>query len=83
MSYYYPELLWYHPFSKYGEKGIRIRDSKEAHCFVEKILQKNTDNKADSDSNSDSKIITYTDFYEFVLDTYKDDLPSYIQVEHL
>ena len=75
MSYYYPELFWYHPFSKYGEKGIRIRDSKEAHYFVERILQKNTD--------VDIKTISYSNFYEFVLETYKDELPSYIQVEHL
>jgi len=75
MNYYYPELLWYHPFSHYGEKGIRIRDPIESSCFVENILQKNIDTNINS--------ISYQDFYKFVLDTYKDNLPSYIQVEHL
>ena len=75
MTYYYPELLWYHPYNEYGEKGIRIRDPKEAHCFVKKILQKNT--------NINIHSISYADFYEFVSETYKDKLPIYIQIEHL
>jgi hypothetical protein len=77
MSFYFTHLLYYHPFKEYGEKGIRIRDTEEAHKFLEKILKKNT-NKNNNES------ISYNDFCEFVFENYKEqDRPSYIQVEHL
>ena len=76
MSFYFPELLHYHPFQEYGEKGIRIRDSQEAHCFLEN-LEKNLKKNVKSDS------ISYEDFCDFVTKKYKNEVPSYIQVEHL
>jgi len=82
MSFYFPELLHYHPFQEYGEKGIRIRDSQEAHCFLEdlkKNLKKNTKTK----EKDKSALISYEDFCHFVKENYKEDIPSYIQVEHL
>lgn len=82
MSFYFPELLHYHPFQEYGEKGIRIRHSQEAHCFLEnleKTLKKNTKNT----KKGKSDLISYEDFCDFVKENYKENLPSYIQVEHL
>ena len=77
MSFYFTHLLYYHPFKEYGEKGIRIRDKEEAHSFLEKIMEKNTNQNI---NNS----ISYHDFCQFVFENYKEeDRPSYIQVEHL
>jgi hypothetical protein len=77
MSFYFTHLLYYHPFKEYGEKGIRIRDTEEAQKFLEKIQKKN------ANKNNDESI-SYDDFCEFVLENYKEqDIPSYIQVEHL
>jgi hypothetical protein len=88
MSFYFPELLHYHPFQEYGEKGIRIRDSQEAHCFLEdleKNLKKNTKKgkKEKTNEKEKSDLISYKEFCHFVKEKYKDDIPSYIQVEHL
>jgi hypothetical protein len=70
MSYYFDELLHYHSFKEYGEKGIRIRDTDEAQLYLKKISEKNS--------------VSYTDFCDFVSKNYSDeDAPSYIQVEHL
>ena len=90
MSFYFPELLHYHPFQEYGAKGIRIRDSQEAHYFLkvlEKNLKKNTKKenikKENTNEKEQSGLISYEDFYEFVTENYKDTVPTYIQVEHL
>jgi hypothetical protein len=70
MSYYFDELLVYHPFKEYGEKGIRIRDTEEAQLYLKKI--------------SDKDSISYNTFCDFVSKNYDtNDTPSYIQVEHL
>jgi hypothetical protein len=70
MSYYFDELLVYHPFKEYGEKGIRIRDTDEAQMYLKKISKKDS--------------VSYTDFCDFVSKNYsEEDTPSYIQVEHL
>jgi hypothetical protein len=72
MSHYYPELLFYHPYQKYGEKGIRIREEEDALGFIKKIRE--TLGKPD---------ISYVDFCQFVQTYYDKEVPSYIQVEHL
>ena len=72
MSHYYPELLFYHSYQKYGEKGIRIRDEENALGFIKKIRE--TLGKPD---------ISYLDFCQFVQIYYDKEVPSYIQVEHL
>jgi len=70
MSYYFDELLVYHPFKEYGEKGIRIRDTDEAHLYLKKITDKDS--------------VSYSDFCEFVSKNYsEEDTPSYVQLEHL
>ena len=74
MSHYYPELLFYHSYQKYGEKGIRIREKDEAQCFIKKIGQYL--NKSETE-------ISYSDFSRFVQTYYDKEVPSYIQVEHL
>ena len=75
--YFFPQYLHYHPFKNYGEKGIRIRDSEEGHLFLKKIMDlKENKNKKDV-------VLTYEEFLKFISIIYKNNLPSYIQVEHL
>jgi len=70
MSYFYPELLFYHSFEKYGEKGIRIRDEKEAEHFVKKLIGWIGKNE-----------ISYKEFRKCIEIFYKKEIPTYIQVE--
>jgi len=83
MSYFFPRKLHYHPFIHYGKRGIRIRDSKEAQCFVQelkKTVSKSTPNQPHAPSPT--TYISYRDFSHFMYFKYE-DTPSYIQVEHL
>ena len=72
MYRYFPELLKYYSFKKYGEKGIRIRDSLEIQekikkkCFIEKYG------------------ISYDGFILFVNNEFGNNNEiSYLQIEHI
>ena len=74
MNKYYPELLNYYSFDKFGKFGKRIRDSivflleLENYLFLRKI-----------DYNYG---ISYSDFVCFVKEKYG-ICPSYLQIEHI
>jgi len=72
MQTHFPELLKYHPYHKYGEKGIRIRESLE---IQEKIRD---------DCNIESCGLAYEVFCDFVKKEFGEDrLISYLQIEHV
>ena len=73
MSYFFPKKIYYHPFVYYGKDGIRIRDSKEVHNFIQE-LKKNI--------SVNCPYISFRDFIHFIFFKYE-HTPSYIQVEHL
>ena len=70
MYKYYPELLKFHSFEKYGKNGIRYRDCEEIInnildcCYIE------------------CPGLSYKEFQRFIKQNYK-DTPSYIQIEHV
>jgi len=70
MDKFYPDLLQYHKFSEFGKYGYRIRESK---YFVKEI---------EENSNIDSFGLSYIEFCNFVKKKY-DNLPSYLQIEHI
>ena len=72
MSYFFPEKLHYHYFICYGKNGIRIRDSHEAHEFIEKLKK-----------HINKSYVSYEDFVKFMFLYEKYLNCTYIQVEHL
>jgi len=83
MSYFFPRKLHYHPFIHYGKRGIRIRDTKEAHFFVQELKKNMSKNPLNPPHTpSPTTYISYRDFSHFMYFKYE-DTPSYIQVEHL
>ena len=71
MNTFFPELLQYYKFHEYGKRGIRYRESSE---IIEKIRQ--------DLFRIDDFGISRIDFMQFI-DNYFDDIPSYIQIEHV
>lgn len=71
MYYFFPELLKYHPFQKFGEKGIRFRESLEIQGKIRRIC--------------DIKEwgLGYEVFREFVKREFGVREISYIQIEHV
>ena len=63
-------LLQYHPFNEYGKTGFRIRDSKE---FV---------NDVETNCKIEENGLSYQEFYQYVENQYQ-ELPSYLQIEHI
>jgi hypothetical protein len=82
MSYFYPRKLHYHTFIHYGKRGIRIRDSKEAQCFVQELKKTVPKIHPNQPHTPCPTYISYRDFSHFMYFKYE-DTPSYIQVEHL
>jgi len=72
MNIYYPELFVFYPFSEYGKKGIRYRETKE----IIKNLKIYLKNKFENDS------LSYEIFKSFVNSKINSEL-SYIQLEHV
>lgn len=78
MKVHYPNLLHYHPFEKYGESGIRMREPRH---FLEQMEQFFYDKDIDI-----SKGISYVDFVTFVNHIFHingERKPSYLQIEHI
>jgi hypothetical protein len=71
MNTFFPELLQYYRFHEYGKRGIRYRESSE---IIEKIRQDLL--------RIDDFGISRIDFMNFVDNGYN-DIPSYIQIEHV
>lgn len=71
MQMYFPELLKYHPFQQFGEKGIRIRESLE--------IQGKIRTKCDMKEWG----LGYEVFREFVKREFEDQDISYLQIEHV
>lgn len=71
MNTFFPQLLQYYKFHEYGKHGIRYRESSE---IIEKIRQ--------DLFRIDDFGIARLDFMQFV-DNFFDDIPSYIQIEHV
>jgi hypothetical protein len=72
MKIYFPELLKYHPYEEYGEKGIRFRESLE---IQEKIREE-----------CDIEIygLGYEVFRKFVKREFREEIEiSYLQIEHV
>ena len=69
MQMYFPELLKYHPFQQFGEKGIRIRESLE--------IQGKIRTKCDIKEWG----LGYEVFREFVKREFDDRKISYLQIE--
>ena len=74
MNKYYPELLNYHLFEKYGKWGKRIRDNSSFLLEINKFID---EEKIDVSSG-----ISCLDFNKFVKRKYN-NLPSYLQIEHI
>ena len=70
MKRFYPHLLCYHKFEKYGKGGIRYRESSE---IVERIKEQCVVTRFG---------LSYQDFCSFVDANYV-NRPSYIQIEHV
>jgi hypothetical protein len=70
MKKYYPHLLKYHTYDKYGENGIRIRECRN---FIDEL----ENNVIIEDIG-----LSYIKFVEYIRLIYK-NLPSYIQIEHI
>jgi hypothetical protein len=70
MDKFYPDLLQYHKFSAFGKYGYRIRESK---YFVKEV---------EENCKIDSYGLSYIEFCNFVKKKY-DNLPSYLQIEHI
>ena len=70
MNKFYPELLNFHSFKKYGKNGIRYRECEE---IINNIL---------SFCHVESYGLSYKEFQQFIKENYK-DTPSYIQIEHV
>ena len=70
MDKFYPDLLQYHKFSAFGKYGYRIRESK---YFVKEV---------EENCKIDSSGLYYIEFCNFVKKKY-DNLPSYLQIEHI
>lgn len=72
MYHYFPELLKYHSFKEYGEKGIRFRESLEIQT---KIREK---------CRVDTYGLSYDIFHQFVNDEFgNNNKISYLQIEHM
>lgn len=72
MQTYFPELLKYHPYKEYGEKGIRFRESLE---IQEKIRDK---------CEIEIYGLGYEVFTEFVKREFGEEIEiSYLQIEHV
>ena len=71
MHYYFPELLKYYPYTEFGEKGIRFRESLD---IQEKIREK---------CPMDSWGLGYEVFREFVKREFGQREISYLQIEHV
>lgn len=71
MNMFFPALLQYYSFHEYGNRGIRYRESS---IIIDKILKECL--------NLDNCGISRVDFMKFV-DNFFDDVPSYIQIEHV
>ena len=65
-----PELLHYHSFHKYGHSGIRYRDS----CDIVKEILDFAGNISD---------VSYSTIVEFVKLKWLDQMPVYLQLEHV
>jgi hypothetical protein len=75
MKINYPNLLKYHSFRDFGKYGKRIRIPTEFLKEMENFLLKINTNIIDE--------ISYDDFIKFVNYKYNDEIPSYIQIEHI
>ena len=73
MKKYYPQLLNYYCYSKFGKYGERIREPSLFLKEMEVFLKENTDNVLD---------VSYTNFLKFIATKY-DKKPSYLQIEHI
>jgi hypothetical protein len=71
MNTFFPSLLQYYKFHEYGNRGIRYRESS---IIIDKIRKECL--------NLDDRGISRVDFMNFV-DNFFDDVPSYIQIEHV
>ena len=71
MQMYFPELLKYHPYAKYGEKGIRFRESLD--------IQGEIRTKCDMKEWG----LGYDVFREFVKREFGKREISYLQIEHV
>ena len=71
MNIFYKELFLYHPFNKYGQSGIRYRDSRD---LIPRVISEYY--------YSDNEDISYLDFTKFVEKHYSEK-PSYIQIEDI
>ena len=71
MNKYFSEILLFYPYSCYGQKGIRYRDSQDILENIKNFLKINETNK-----------LTYKTFQQFIEENYK-NVPSYIQIEHV
>jgi hypothetical protein len=70
MKMYFPDLLSYYSFEKYGYSGKRIREPK---MLLEKISEK---------CNINGGGLSYENFCKFMYFNY-DSIPSYMQIEHI
>jgi hypothetical protein len=71
MFHYFPELLKYHSYAKFGQKGIRFRESLE---IQEKIREK---------CNIEVYGLGYDIFRKFVNNEFNNIEISYLQIEHV
>jgi hypothetical protein len=67
-----PELLHYHPFYKYGHSGIRYRDSCD---IVKEIIH--------FAGTTPTQDVPYTTIVEFVKLKWPEQIPVYLQLEHV
>jgi hypothetical protein len=83
MHEYFPELLLFHPYNKYGKNGIRYRDSTDIIKNIQQYCYDCCENQSDSKPNNQpKKELTYEKFKMFLKKTF-DFEPSYIQIEHV
>jgi hypothetical protein len=74
MYKYYPSLLNYHSFEKFGNFGKRIRENSKFLSEINNFLNKEKINVIFG--------ISYLDFTKFAKEKYN-NLPSYLQIEHI
>ena len=74
MYKYYPSLLNYHSFEKFGNFGKRIRENSKFLSEINNFLNKEKINVMFG--------ISYLDFIKFAKEKYN-NLPSYLQIEHI
>jgi len=74
MYKYYPNLLNYHPYEKFGKFGKRIRENNEFLLEINNFIEKN---KIDTSNG-----ISNLDFINFAKEKYI-ELPTYLQIEHI